>query len=283
MADPDGFPPARGDEADLFREFNGELVNLIQHAVFDTTPQTIEDACAFAWTEFLEHQPSREINWRGWLFRVAQREAWRIERKLLDGNKLELRPLHDVDAPSDRVDLLDEVEIRHDVTEALTIISKMRPRLQRIALLRALGHTHHQIGELTGDSATRVHQLVVRASDEVDEIRAERQRGSRAGAPRADRLRELEQHPPQWLIAKIGPSVKLSRKVSGRSEQRRQWRRAALALDDYRRAAGAEGFEAMTADPPANPALHSSHAAAVKTMSEFLALRGRERDHSLER
>jgi len=149
--------------------------------------------------------------------------------------------------------------------------------------LRALGHTHHQIGELTGDSATRVHQLVVRASDEVDEIRAERQRGSRAGAPRADRLRELEQHPPEWLIAKIGPSVKLSRKVSGRSEQRRQWRRAALALDDYRRAAGAEGFEAMTADPPANPALHSSHAAAVKTMSEFLALRGRERDHSLER
>jgi DNA-directed RNA polymerase specialized sigma24 family protein len=92
MADSDGFPPARGDEADLFREFNDELRRHINGAVFDTTPQNIEDACAFAWAEFLRHQPSREANWKGWLVRVAQREAWRIERHLLDNNKHPVEP-----------------------------------------------------------------------------------------------------------------------------------------------------------------------------------------------
>ena len=118
-------------------------------------------------------QPSRESNWRGWLFRVAQREAWRIERQGLDDNNHEVRPIHDFEVARRRSRVLDEIEIRNDVTEALTIIAELRPRLQRIALLRALGYTHAQVGEVTGDSARRVHQLMSRASQEVDEIRAE--------------------------------------------------------------------------------------------------------------
>jgi hypothetical protein len=39
---------------------------------------------------------------------VAQREAWRIERRLLDANKHELQPLHDVNPASTRIDVLDE-------------------------------------------------------------------------------------------------------------------------------------------------------------------------------
>jgi DNA-directed RNA polymerase specialized sigma24 family protein len=283
MADSDAFPPARGDEGDLFREFNDELLRHINSAVFDTTPQTIEDACAFAWAEFLRRQPSRDANWRGWLFRVAQREAWRIERGRLDANKHEMQPLHHVDQASDAIGVLDEIEIRNDVTEALTIVSKLRPRLRRVALLRALGHSYGQIGELTGDSATRVHALVAQASQQVDEIRAEREHSRREFPPRAERLWELENNPPDWLVDKIGRPVKPSRKFSGRTQQRRQWRRAALALDDYRRAAGAEGFEVMTTDPPANPSLRPVHASAVKATSEFHALRREERDRSRER
>jgi hypothetical protein len=139
------------------------------------------------------------------------------------------------------------------------------------------------VGELTGDSATRVHQLVARASHDIDEIRAEREHEHRRFPPRAERLWELETNPPEWLVVKIGRPVKLSRKFSGRAEQRRQWRRAALALDDYRRMAGAEGFEKMTTDPPANLALREGHAAAVQSMSRFLALRTAERAHSRER
>jgi hypothetical protein len=71
MADSNRFPPACGDEADLFRTFNDELMQCIDRSVRDSTPQTIEDACAFAWTEFMRHQPSRDRNWQGWLFRAA--------------------------------------------------------------------------------------------------------------------------------------------------------------------------------------------------------------------
>ena len=283
MADPDDFPPARGDEADLFREFNDELLLYVNNAVYDTTPQNIEDACAFAWMQFLRRQPSRETNWRGWLFRVAQREAWRIERQGLDNNDHEVRPIHDVEVATDGEVLLDEIEIRNDVAEALTIIAELRPRLQRVALLRALGYTHAQVGELTGDSATRVHQLVSRASHEVDEIRAGREHDRRAFPPRAERLWELEKNPPDWLVEKIGMPIKPSRRISGRTEQRRQWRRAALALDDYRRATGAEGFETMTSATPSNPSRRTPHTAAMKAMNEFHALRACAQDHSRER
>ena len=95
----------------------------------------------------LRRQPSRQTIWRGWLFRDAQREAWRIERQGLDNNDYEVRPIHDVEVATDGEVLLDGIEIRNDVAEALTIIAELRPRLQRVALLRALGHTHAQVGE----------------------------------------------------------------------------------------------------------------------------------------
>jgi DNA-directed RNA polymerase specialized sigma24 family protein len=283
MADSDHFPPAHGDEADLFRAFNDDLMQSIDRSVRDTTPQTIEDACAFAWTEFMRHQPSRERNWQGWLFRVAQREAWRLERGRLDHNKHEFNPLHDVEIVDDGVSPLEEIEIRNDVKDALTIVSKLPPRLQRVALLRALGHTYRQIAELTGVSTGRAHKIGVQVDDQIRELLAERARLRGHLSPRAERLWELEQRPPEWLLEKIGPQVKLSRKVAGRPVQQRAWRRAALALDDYRRVAGAEGFETMTTDPPASPALRAPHAAATKALDEFYGLRERERDQERSR
>jgi hypothetical protein len=40
---------------------------------------------------------------------------------------------------------LDEIEIRNDVNAALKIITRLRPRLQRVALLRALGQSHREV------------------------------------------------------------------------------------------------------------------------------------------
>src|SRR4051794_37482455 len=74
-------PAARGDEAELFEAYSHELIRAVAGAVIKTTPQVIEDACAFAWAQFIEHQPDRDRNWRGWLFRTAQREAWRLQRE----------------------------------------------------------------------------------------------------------------------------------------------------------------------------------------------------------
>jgi hypothetical protein len=41
------------------------------------TDGVIDDACAFAWQQFLLEQPDRERAWRGWLVTTAEREVWR--------------------------------------------------------------------------------------------------------------------------------------------------------------------------------------------------------------
>jgi hypothetical protein len=147
-------------------------------------------------------------------------------------------------------------------------------------LLRAFGYSSAQIVEMTGDSPTRVHHLTVRADEAIDELVLQRRSERGEMAPRAARLWELEHDPPDWLVAKIGPLPKSSRKVGGRSLQRRQWRRAAMALDDYRAITGAEGFEAMTTNAPTNPALTAPHAKAMRAISELVELRDRERSRA---
>jgi hypothetical protein len=57
-------------------EFHVELFRSIRQTVYSSLETT--DACAFAWLQFLREQPDRDQNWQGWLFRVAQREAWRL-------------------------------------------------------------------------------------------------------------------------------------------------------------------------------------------------------------
>ena len=46
------FPPARGDEAELFRTFNPELQRRVAGLVRVSSPHVIEDACAFAWAQW---------------------------------------------------------------------------------------------------------------------------------------------------------------------------------------------------------------------------------------
>ena len=72
-------PPIRfrGDEPELYLAFNHELVKSIARDV-RATPEDIEDACSFAWIQFFRYQPDRDRNWKGWLYRTAQRETWRL-------------------------------------------------------------------------------------------------------------------------------------------------------------------------------------------------------------
>src|SRR4051794_9747592 len=158
MADSHRRSPAQGDEAELFRTFNERLMHTVARRVDHTSAEVIEDACSFAWAAFLEHQPSRERNWQGWMMRTAERKAWELERQARDnGSDF---PVDERLIASEARSPVDEIEIRQDVREALTIVSMLSPRLQRIALLRALGLRYREIGELTGDSKTRVAALV---------------------------------------------------------------------------------------------------------------------------
>jgi DNA-directed RNA polymerase specialized sigma24 family protein len=267
MADQDPGPRARGDEAELFRAYNEELSRSVAQAVFATTPQVIEDACAFAWAKFMEHQPDRERNWRGWLFRVAQRQAW-----ALDGEAYRHTPLRAGPAPTEPRNGVepaapgDPFDTWLDLDDAPSILAELPPRLRRIAFLRALGFAHREIGDVTGDSVTRVGQLVARANFGVADIRANRTQADAPRPPRAQNLRELEHDPPTWLVERIGGTPQSLRKRSQHAQQWRAWRRAALALDDYRRHAGDEAVREGFPRPPSDPEGRRLHARAVQAI-----------------
>jgi DNA-directed RNA polymerase specialized sigma24 family protein len=249
----------------------------LARAVGSSSPEVIEDACAFAWAAFLEQQPDRDRNWRGWLFRTAQRQAWRLERALRETEQLQPAALDEAEV-EEVLSPVDVMEIRNDVNDALSILARLPLRLQRIALLRALGFRHEEIGQLTGYSTSRVHALVKHANRKVSEILVERSRSDESWPPRAERLWQLENRPPEWLVRKLGRPILVRGRVPSPSVRRLAWRRAALALDDYRQAAGPARFEAMTDERPSEPALRGLHAKAIRAVRAFEAERGCQRE-----
>ena len=212
-------PPARGDEAELFRAYNHELIRSVAGSVRVSSPQVIEDACASAWARFLERQPDRDRNWKGWLFLVAQRESWRLDREA--SQEMPTRTGEYEPGAWLAADPRDQYAIRDDVEDAFSILERLSPRLRRIAMLRALGLMHREISEITGDSQVRVAQLIARANFEIYEVLAERAHETEHVSPRAARLWELERDQPTWLTDRIGRAPRSSRRSVGQTEQRR--------------------------------------------------------------
>jgi hypothetical protein len=123
-----------------------------------------------------------------------------------------------------------------------------------------------------------VHRLVVNATERVWEIIADRAHAAEEQrSPRAERLWELEHHPPVWLVQRIGRPVATARRYESPSELRRAWRRAALALDDYRQAAGPDAFREMSANPPADASLRQLHARALHSIENVEHVRNTRR------
>ncbi len=283
MADADLLPRTRGDEGELYREFNPTLMRLLASRLYGPSSETVEDACSFAWAQFLQHQPDRDRGWRSWLIQTAQRQAWLIEHEARSQTPDALIENQADDGRIVPLSLEEQQEIRDDVAEALSIISDLPVRLQRIALLRALGVRHTEIGQLTGDSPTRVAALVEKANARIYEILAERGHVGASESPRALRLKELEANPPKWLVDKIGPPVGRSRKFGGRAVRQRAWRRAAIALDDYRIAADDDGLAAIPEQPPDHPALRRLHVVAARAVEAHHDARLHERRGAHER
>jgi DNA-directed RNA polymerase specialized sigma24 family protein len=249
----------QGDEAQLFDEFDATLRWRVQREV-NTSHANVEDACAFAWLQFLRNQPDRDRAWRAWLVQVARREAYRLSR-VESREPIRLGLPGEDGVHSNRADPRADSHQVVEVHEALELLAELRPRLRPIAFLRATGHSHAQIQEVTGLSRSRVGQLVQSAHDGLWEAAAERRRAEVPQAPRAERLRSLEEHPPAWLVEKLG------RPPGGRDQATRLqlWRRAALALDDCReRVASREREPVSAADDAAFMRLHEMASRAEK-------------------
>jgi len=281
MADHHVSRPPHGDEAEIFREFNEKLMALIARAVSTSTRDTVEDACAHAWAQFMRRQPDRDANWRGWLFVTAQREAWALEhdvrRQTPVGGAPELSDLAKVlDAP----DLLERLD---ELCDGLALLGQLPRRLRRVALMRALGLRRADIVEVTGESATRVDKLISNANLLIDETLAEWAHAERPASPRAERLWQIEHEPPDWLIQRIGRPLRPSRRVAGQTEVRRAWRRAALALDDLRTAVGSEAFDEMRPDSLTEPGLRTLHIAAATAVAAYDGVRAPDHGRHCER
>jgi DNA-directed RNA polymerase specialized sigma24 family protein len=185
--------PPQGDEAELFLSFNAELQRKIATKVA-TSPQIIEDACAFAWMEFLRYQPDRAREWKGWLFVTAQREAWRLDRERRSTMTLDM-PIGERGLPRDPRDPRSPHDQALDLLATVEMLDQLPPRLRRIAFLRGVGLRYSEITEITGDSPGRIGVLVTRTNDRIRRsLDAERDR-ERDLPPRARRLRELEDAP----------------------------------------------------------------------------------------
>lgn len=206
-------------------------------AVVRTSPEIIEDACSIAWAQFLRHQPDRNREWRAWLFKTAQREAW-----ILDGKRRNMRPFDDDSGQAPRVsELIDHRDAfteRDELEAAVDVLAHLPPRLRQIAFLRATGHRYKDIHEITGDSQTRVSALVRRANEHIHEALQELAATESPLPPRAERLRELESSPPRWLTREIGRPPHGSGGREGYATRLLGWRRAALAIEDYRQLTG---------------------------------------------
>ena len=134
-------------------------------------------------------------------------------------------------------------------------------------IVRSQVRKQFEVAEIPGVTTARVNYLLRRASEKLDEMatrRSEQDRpvalgdlddllvGDREPAsPRAARLRELEDDPPKWLMEAIGRAPSRN-KTSAYAVL--AWRRAALAIDDYRRDHGWQSNKVALGPQPAEPA-----------------------------
>ena len=66
-------------------------------------------------------------------YRTAERQAWKLERSIRQTESLEPDLLDEAEVEA-LVSPLDEIEMRNDVNDALSVIGRLPLRLQRIAL-----------------------------------------------------------------------------------------------------------------------------------------------------
>jgi hypothetical protein len=213
-------PPIRfrGDGADLYLEHNHEHRGR-RGARLDPVPALPAGS------------PAR---WKGWLFRTAQREAWRLNAV----RRRDVRIVSDIGErrpgeAREPADPRNGIEDRVEFLAAMDEVKRLPKRMRQVVVVRSQVARHKDVADILGISTGRVGYLLATVGNtlrQLDEQRAERERP--VASPRAARLRELEEHTPGWLIEAIG---RLPTRGKNASATVLAWRRAALAIDDYRR------------------------------------------------
>ena len=144
----------RGDEAELFNRHSDELKRAVRGMV-RADAETIEDACSFAWLQFLRHQPDRDRTFL-WLRLVAIRQAWAIKATERRADHLEMLPAAEhLAAPS--------VEPKLEARRVLQAIAEL-PIDQRDCITHlTAGRTIAETAALTGHGRGTVNACLAAA------------------------------------------------------------------------------------------------------------------------
>jgi DNA-directed RNA polymerase specialized sigma24 family protein len=245
--------------------------------------EDIDDAASFAWIQFFRYQPDRDREWKGWLYRTALREAWRLNA---EHGRANLRIVPDREsrepgATREPLDPRDRLEERLEFLAAMDEVRRLPKNLRAVVLLRAQFSRHRDVAEALGVSVARVTRLLQDAGVYLQERtmrRAELERP--VASPRASRLRELEVDPPEWLVEAIGRAPTFN-KSSARPVL--AWRRAALAIEDYRAEAGWHSKEVGLGPTPIQPDARRAHERAQQAMRQLSVERRQRHGPVLER
>lgn len=151
----------RGDEAELFDRHSEPLKRAVSRAV-RTDPDTIEDACAFAWLQLLRHQPDRQRTFL-WLRLVAVRKVWAIRAEDRRADHLELVPTAEhLAAPSD--------EPRREARLVLRAIAELPEDQRRCITLSTAGRTVAETAALTGHGRGTVNACLAAARSHLSTV-----------------------------------------------------------------------------------------------------------------
>jgi hypothetical protein len=152
-------------------------------------------------------------------------------------------------------------------------LRRLPPQLQQVVLIRSQVWKQDDVADVMGISQQRVAALLVDAALKVAELNEERHEQERpVASPRAARLRELEDAPPPWLTSAIGTRPGRSKSSSGVVLA---WRRAVLAIDDYRRVCGHHSAADAIGPTPIEPDARRFHQHAERAIAEVAAERDR--------
>jgi RNA polymerase sigma factor (sigma-70 family) len=144
----------RGDEAQLFRDYEVALKCAVRHNV-NAPEQVVEDACSNAWLQLLRYQPGR-TNIFAWLRTVAIREAWRAAERERREVKLDRLPaLRDPHATP--------LEQQLAARDALALLASLPERQRRYLTLLVAGHSHDEIVRHCRTTQTNVTKHLGRA------------------------------------------------------------------------------------------------------------------------
>jgi RNA polymerase sigma factor (sigma-70 family) len=166
-----------GDEAELYKTLAVRLERIVRAEV--RAPQeVIEDACHHAWTQLINHTERVErTKALTWLTRTAIRQAWKLNQRERRELSLEVAAETQINLPisSPRSGPVEQLEAR----ERLGAVDQLPERQRRLIWLRAMGLSYVEMAAYTGDSERTVERQILRATDRVRRLDAEREALSR--------------------------------------------------------------------------------------------------------